>query len=182
MISFSAAILAGGKSSRFGEDKALYKYKGKTLLEWVKESLSDADQIFSVSNLDLPITTYQDIYASGYSLCGLHAALHYAKHDWVAVVACDMPFLTPSFWQILLTHTKGTQMVIAENALGDLEPLAALYHRSLLPIVEEHIQAQNFKIKNLVTLAPSRLIPWSMLKTKVNHNLFLNVNTKSDLP
>ncbi len=182
-IKFSGAVLAGGKSSRFGEDKALYIYQGKTLMTWVIESLAEAHEIFAVAPQEFAdIKTYQDIIPSGNSLSGLHTALSYAKYDWVAVAACDLPFLRPTYWQLLLEHTSDTQLVIAENALGQLEPLAALYHRSVLPIVEQQLKTGDLTIKHISEKVSCKRIPWSELKKHFDNHLFLNANYKTDLP
>jgi molybdenum cofactor guanylyltransferase len=183
-IPFSGAVLAGGHSSRFGENKAFFSYQGKALASWVLESLAEADERFIVANtpLELGVSVYRDIAPGSNSLSGLHTALTYAKHDWVAVAACDLPFLTPLYWQLLLEQSSNYQIVIAENASGQLEPLAALYHRSLLPQVEAQMKSGDLMLKRIAHTAVCKTVSWKTLGPHVAGNLFLNVNYKTDLP
>jgi molybdenum cofactor guanylyltransferase len=181
-ISFSGAVLAGGASSRFGENKALYVYKQKPLIGWVLESLSQASEQFVIANQPFTIKTIPDIIPGGNALSGLHAALSYANFEWVAVAACDLPFLTSGYWRLLLEHTRESQMVIAKNPKGDLEPLAALYHRSVLATVEQQLTSGDLMIKRMTEKVRCVKVPWSKLETHFENNLFLNANYKTDLP
>lgn len=183
-MKWSAAILAGGKSSRFGQNKALYIYRDKPLIQWVIESLTAASEKFVIANqpLDLPLPIYVDIKPHFGSLSGIHAALSYAKYDWVAIAACDMPFLTPDHWHYLLQHTEHNQIVMPQNQEGSTEPLAALYHRNILPIIEAQIERQDFKLTHLCNHAACTKLSWSELPNNDATNLFLNANYKDDLP
>lgn len=178
---FSAAILTGGKSARFGQNKALFVYREKPLLEWVRLSLCHASELFAVGSTPMTIPTYPDLIPGGGSLSGLHTALSYAREDWVAVAACDLPFLSPEYWNILLEHTKDTQIVIAENNTGRPEPLATLYHRSLLPIVEAQLECQDFKLTRLGEKVSCTKLSWREFQSKCNDNIFLNANYRHDL-
>lgn len=177
---FSGAVLAGGRSSRFGQDKALYVYNGKPLAVWALESLAGADERFVVSSrpYDLGVPVHADLYP-GSSLGGLHAALSYAAHTWVAVAACDMPFLTAGYWQRLLEHTDGVQAVVVRGPDGRPQPLAALYHKTLLPPAEEQLGAGEFKVRALLEKVQTRILPWENLGVGVR--TFVNANRLTDL-
>jgi molybdenum cofactor guanylyltransferase len=158
VIKFSGAVLAGGKSSRFGSDKASFIYQGKPLMQWVLDSFAEADERFIVANqpyekFTLPI--YADIIPSQTPLSGIHSALVHAKHDWVAVAACDMPFLTRAFWQTLLPHCQNTKAVVVQSEVGP-EPLAAFYHKTLTPDIELSLQhdqkAVHFFLQSVKTI------------------------------
>ena len=176
----SGAVLAGGRSSRFGQDKASYLYQGKPLAVWALESLKKADERFLVSsrpyNFNVPV--YPDLYP-GSSLGGLHAALTYANQDWVALAACDMPFLTPEYWQKLLAQTEGTHAVVVTGPEGKREPLAALYHKSLLPLAKYQLQRGNFRIQAFIREANARILPFERLE--LDSKTFFNANYLADL-
>ena len=183
-MNFSGAVLAGGKSSRFGQNKALYVYHNKTLIQWVLESLDQASERFVIANqpLDIQVPVYPDLKSGFGSLSGIHAALSYATQEWVAIAACDLPFLSSDYWRYLQGYTNNVQVVMAQNQEGFPEPLAALYHRSLLPLVEAQIESQDLTLHHLTKVAKTKLIPWNELEPHVEPRLFLNANTKDDLP
>ncbi|ADI13717.1 molybdenum cofactor guanylyltransferase [Truepera radiovictrix] len=184
MSGFSGAVLAGGRSSRFGSDKARYRYRGKTLLERALASLSGADERFVVSGRPyaVGVPVYPDVIAGGGPLSGLHAALLYATRDWVALAACDLPHLTPTYWSLLWAERAGAEVVVVRSAAGRLEPLAALYHRALLPTVTEQLEAGEGRMHALVARVNAREVPWERVRAAVGAQVLLNANTPSDLP
>ena len=155
-------------------------YEGKPLADWALGSLAGADERFVISsrpyNLGVPV--YPDLYP-GSSLGGLHAALSYAAHAWVAVAACDMPFLTADYWQRLLAHTEGVQAVVVRGPDGRPQPLAALYRKELLPLVEAQLQAGEFRVQALLETAQACVVPWETLG--VDARTFVNANRLTDL-
>lgn len=179
-VRFSGAVLAGGRSSRFGQDKALYVYNGQPLAAWALGSLTGADERFLVSsrpyNFGVPV--HPDLHP-GSSLGGLHTALFHAANSWVAVAACDMPFLTADYWTRLLEHTEGVQAVVVRGPDGRLEPLAALYHKTLVSSAEERLKAGDFKLSGLLETAQTRVVPWETLA--VDARTFVNANRLTDL-
>ncbi len=182
---YSGVVLAGGRSSRFGRDKALHVYRGKPLLQWVLESLESADERIIIANRaysGLSVPVRPDLIRGGSSLSGLHAALSYTRHDWVALAACDMPFLTCAYWQYLWECRGAAPLVIATNQGGGLEPLAALYHRALLPLVTRKLEEGDLKMTALASQAGASVVSWRDLAPCVSARLFLNINTPDELP
>ena len=179
-LRFSGAVLAGGRSSRFGRDKAGHLYGGKPLAVWALESFTAADERFLVSSRPYAfgVPVYGDLYP-GSSLGGLHAALTYAKYGWVALAACDMPFLTPNYWRQLLAHTENTRAVVVSGPEGELEPLAAVYHKSLLPLAERQLKSGQFKIQTFIQKADARVLAFTALE--LDPKTFFNANYLVDL-
>ena len=183
--SYSGAVLAGGRSSRFGQDKALHVYHGKPLLRWVLESLSGAGERMVIANRaypDLGVPVRPDLMSGGSALSGLHAALSYARFDWVALAACDMPFLTSAYWSLLWERRGAAPLVVATNQAGGLEPLAALYHHTLLPLVTRKLRKGDLKMTALASQAGATLVSWPDLAHHAGASLFLNANTPDELP
>ena len=149
---YSAAILAGGQSRRFGSDKALYFYKEKVLISWVIDSLVDVEDKYIVANTvysEFDLKVYLDLISSYGPLSGIYTGLSYAKNDWLAVAACDMPLLTSDYWQSLYKHASDCQAVVIRTRLG-LEPLAAFYHRSTLQLIKSQIEKQDYSVQKLL--------------------------------
>jgi molybdenum cofactor guanylyltransferase len=178
-MAFSAAILAGGRSSRFGLDKASYPFRGKPLLSWVLDSLQDADERFIVSRTPYPYApVFADILDIPGPLSGIYTALSRARYDWVAIAACDMPFLTPDYWQTLLTYCAHTQAVVVESKKG-LEPLAALYHRDVLTVVKASLEQGNRAVYRVFEQVDATILKQKELM--ISDQTFYNINFQDDV-
>ncbi len=148
------AIQAGGKSSRMGQDKALMPFRGVPLVQYVMERLSPiADEIIVTTNVPdayrfLGVPLYRDIRPERGALGGLYTALSSAKNDFVAVVACDMPFASSPFFLAArkLIVTRGADIIIPKTEYG-YEPLHALYRRdACIPPIEAALDADKWKV------------------------------------
>lgn len=180
---WSGAILAGGRSSRFGQDKALYVYRGKPLIAWVMDSMAGASERLVIANRPYPgLPVYPDLYRGGDALSGLHSALAHAQEDWVAVAACDQPFLSQEFWQFMLEQIR-PQAAAVVAACGDaFEPLGALYHKSLEAEVLRRLLAGQLKMQSLLHSIPLVTLDKGLLEARFGPYLFLNANRLQDLP
>src|SRR5512143_3197486 len=129
----TAAIQAGGRSSRMGEDKALRSFLGRPLIERVIGRLKPvADELIVTTNrpaaytfLQLPLFT--DLKPDRGALGGLYTAVASAGMPFVAVVACDMPFASASLIRTAanVMIAEGVDVVIAETEDG-FEPMHAV--------------------------------------------------------
>lgn len=149
---FSLVIQAGGKSSRMGRDKALLPLDGQTLIERLIARLSPlADEILITTNhpaayefLGLPLVT--DLIPERGALGGLYTALMSAHSPLTAVVACDMPFASPSIFTRLTALAAEADVAIPRSAEG-LEPLHAVYRReNCLPAIEQALRDNQWKV------------------------------------
>ena len=150
MNQISGAILAGGRSVRFGRDKALEVWHEKTLLEHVAIALGCFGERFIVGGtlerygfLNLPV--HSDLELHQGSLYGLARALKLAALPRVAVAACDTLNLTRKYWEFMANFSD-FDVVIPENADGFLEPLAAIYSKNCFDHVQLALEAGNLKM------------------------------------
>jgi molybdenum cofactor guanylyltransferase len=173
------AVLAGGRSSRFGADKAAHVWRGQTLLEWAKGSLSGCESVHVIGGRSNP-----DPEPHLGALWGLARALEcgQAARQRVAVTACDMPNLTPQYWSLLEQHDA--DVVIAHNQDGQLEPLAAVYTSRCLPFVQAALDRGDLKLTAwwVGTDLEVYIVAWSVLLPRFGARLFLNANRLEDLP
>jgi molybdopterin-guanine dinucleotide biosynthesis protein A len=183
---FSAAVLAGGQSRRFGQDKARFVFRGRPLMAWVLQSLCEASERIIIANRAYPefgLPLLADVKPGGDSLSGVYTALYHARQEWVAVAACDLPFLSPGYWRLLLEQTRpGIRLVAGVSASGFVEPLAALYHRSLLEDLERRLNEGRLRLQSLFEDHPSVCLAWEGLEARFGPELFLNANRIEDLP
>lgn len=189
LASISGAVLAGGRSSRFGRDKALERYGGLSLLEHAARALAGCGERFVVGGsaerygfLGLPVLP--DPAPGMGPLAGLAAALERARFERVAVTACDMPGLSGAFWADL-AGLSPADLVIPEGPHG-LEPLAAVYGRACLGPVRAALGASRLKLTGwheelLAGGLTVRVVPWASLEPRFGDGLFRNVNRPADL-
>ena len=172
----TVVIQAGGQSSRMGEDKALKPFLGRPLIQRVIERLSPlADEMIVTTNrpaeyeflntssallegrsslrypkgtLSVRIRLVADLKPGRGALGGLYTAIASAKHEFVAVAACDMPFVSKSFFEgaSRLMVEEEADVVIAKTDEG-YEPFHALYRRlTCLSAIEAAIAADQWKV------------------------------------
>jgi molybdopterin-guanine dinucleotide biosynthesis protein A len=193
----SAAILAGGRARRLGgADKASLIVGGVRIIEHQLAALAPvADDIRIVAGnpsryAGLQVPVIADAIDGAGPLGGLFTALSDARHEWVVVLACDLPFLSAALLERLvaeirpaLSHVEGTgeqiDAVVPRSARG-LEPLCAVYRRGCAAAARARIDRGDLAVVGLLTdlrvreLGPHALAPYD------DGTLFENVNTPHD--
>jgi molybdenum cofactor guanylyltransferase len=159
----SAIVLAGGKSSRMGQDKMWMTLEGKPLIERVVLRLLPlADEVLMsarypeqfeafLHSLPIPALVVTDQYPGAGPLAGMHAGLNAARNDLALVIAADMPFVNVALIQhmIELAHDYdgvAPRIYNPTKRAGELEPLHALYRRSCLTAIERHLAANDRQV------------------------------------
>ncbi len=126
----TALILAGGESSRMGQDKAGLLLDGQTLLQRVADIVQPlfTDIIVSVRQprADCEFMQVCDDPSHAGPLAGLASGLAQAKTPWVFAVACDMPFITPELIECLAGFRADVDAVVPV-VQGHPQPMAAFY-------------------------------------------------------
>lgn len=131
-----------------GKDKALVPFLGKPLIQRILERLIPVvDEALVTTNhperyafLNVPLIG--DVFPGRGALGGLYTALRSAHYTFVAVVACDMPFVNPELLEILFRTLEESKAdaVIPQTATGN-EPFYAVYRReNCLPLVRQAIE------------------------------------------
>ncbi|MDB4618063.1 NTP transferase domain-containing protein [Akkermansiaceae bacterium] len=140
-LHLKALILAGGKSSRMGEDKASLKIGGVSLLDRMTELLSEftSDLYLSVAHgcqdSASGIQQLPDLEPSPGPLGGLQAAFDNDPEAHWLLIAIDLPRITRDDLALLLSsHNPEKDVTCFLNPLDDHpEPLCALYSSSASP-------------------------------------------------
>ena len=185
-MSVSAAIMAGGKSARMGQDKAWIELDGEPLITRVARVLGEvADEVLVVANdpryETLGLRVVRDRYPQAGALGGIATGLGAASHDAVLVAACDMPFLSADLWRLLLGHTGEADVVIPRVA-GEYETMHALYRKSCLPHMARAIAENRLRVISFFDAVSVKAIDEPELRA-VDPTLrsFTNVNTPEEL-
>jgi molybdenum cofactor guanylyltransferase len=181
-----AIILAGGNSKRFGVDKALYPFKGKPLVQIVIETIKNlTKKIIIITNspdkLDfLNYKKYNDIIPGAGSLGGLYTGLYHSNHDLNIVLPCDMPFISQECIQFLVKNSNGYDITVPIHN-NMFEPLCAIYSKTCLPYIKNQIESEDYQVFQFYDKVKTKQLVFSNKLPFYHKNLFLNINTKSDL-
>lgn len=190
MKNITIAVLAGGKSSRFGTDKASVSFLGRPLLFWVLERVKKmpgkrvivGSSDLSAMELEFPII--EDLIPGMGPLGGLHAALDYASTPFVIVVGCDMPFISDTLLslQLEIIQSENRDVVIPLSGNG-LEPLHAVYRKeTCLPLVEKALRDSKTQLVSWLTQANVRYLSIGSFSIKnITERVFFNINDPPSL-
>lgn len=183
----TGVVLAGGRSSRMGINKALIEFGGKRLIEATVDCLRALfPEVLIIAN-DPPLYAYlgvqvvPDLIPDSGSLGGIYTGLHAASSPACFVVACDMPFLNADLITLLIREAEGWDIVVPRVG-GELQPLHAVYAKSCLSPMKEAIDSGILKITRFFPKVRVNIIEESALQ-KVDPQLlgFVNVNTPPEL-
>jgi molybdenum cofactor guanylyltransferase len=184
---FSAVLLAGGKSSRMGREKAGLIVDDQPLWQRQFATLraTQPAELFISGKPDGPyveagVPIVVDAQPGLGPLGGLATALHHAQHEHLLVLAIDLPAMTAAF----LTALQRTAAAAGKGVVpqGDkwFEPLAAVYPRSCLPLVEQCLRGDDHSMQHFVRLAVQRGHLSVFPLTKEDDPHFRNLNEPSD--
>jgi molybdopterin-guanine dinucleotide biosynthesis protein A len=184
----AAFILAGGKSSRMGADKALLNFKGKTLLaralEVTREVCGDVRIVGSAARFSQYGPVVEDVFRECGPLGGIHAALRTSVNEMNLMLAVDMPFVSSSLLWYLMAQARGSAeaQAVVPRCQGTLQPLCAVYRREFCSPAEGALRAGRNKIGLLLEEVPTRVIDEDELRRSgFACELFRNLNTPEEL-
>ncbi|MGD9578755.1 MAG: molybdenum cofactor guanylyltransferase [Syntrophorhabdus sp.] len=185
-MDITCAILAGGKSTRMGKDKATIEVCNKPLIQQVYEKAQHVfRKILIVSSvheqfpgIDAPIV--QDISPLRSSMVGIASALLSADTPYVFVLACDMPFVTSQSIEHVLKEIHGEDIIIPRTQYG-WEALHAVYNRSCLSVMITHIGLQRLKITGILPFFSVREVWENPAFINGEISAFTNINVEEDL-
>jgi molybdopterin-guanine dinucleotide biosynthesis protein A len=182
------AIIAGGTSSRMGQEKALIDIDGVPLIERVASRLRfQVDGLIINANgapdrftaLGYPVVP-DTLQGFGTPLAGIHAVLHYARANGfkaAVTVPSDTPFLPLDLVQRLAeagTH-KGAAIAMTH---GQPHYLTGIWTAALLPALERRMMDEGLRrVQDFATAAEAERVVWS----DHPHDPFFNINTPDDL-
>ncbi|HEY6456651.1 MAG TPA: molybdenum cofactor guanylyltransferase [Steroidobacteraceae bacterium] len=188
MTAIVGMVLAGGRSIRFGGEKAAAQLAGTALLIWAARRLqrncsavaanvrpgTQAEAIARANALPLLYDLPGDALGP---LAGVKVGLMWARDrgaTTLAVSPCDVPLLPDDLF-LRLGEAAGGGPAMAETSAGD-QPLCALWPISTLPKVTEALQdgAHPATWRLLQSLGATRV-------RFADEPAFANVNTQADL-
>ena len=182
----TAFVLAGGRSSRMGEDKALLTFGDQRLVErMLGVAGSVAPNVFIVGSKERYSSfgaTVEDIYIGCGPLAGIHAALSATCTEMNLMLSVDMPLMTGAFLSWLVQQAEVTrELVIVPDAAGGQQPLCAIYRRQTLSAVADALRRGEYKIGRLFSRVPTRIIgEQEIVAAGFSPEIFRNINTPEE--
>jgi len=144
-VKIGIVILAGGKSSRMGKDKAMLKINNASFIQILADKMSGFDERFIARGpnptAELPNwKIIDDIYSSRGPLGGIHAAMSHSSSDALLCLSCDTPLISRDMVNKLIAAvTQENDAAAFRTCDGQVHPLCAVYRTSLLPFIERQL-------------------------------------------
>jgi molybdenum cofactor guanylyltransferase len=184
----TAFILAGGRSTRMGTDKAFVEYSGRTLLkralDLARSAASDVRIVGSKEKFAAFAPVVEDVIRDCGPLGGIHAALRTSPSELNLVLAVDVPFVSPAFLQYLIKQARDAPEASVAVPHGDegWQPLCAIYRREFADVAELALRAGRNKITRLFDQVHTRVIDLGELEDAgFSPSIFRNLNTPEEL-
>jgi molybdopterin-guanine dinucleotide biosynthesis protein A len=156
---FEGFVLAGGLSRRMGQDKALLRIKGQSLLEIALGKLPGARIAAARSDLSSYAAIVPDLHPGCGPLSGIEAALAASAAPLNLFLPVDLPLLPARFlaWMVRRAEVTGA-LVTVPRVLGRPQPLCAVYHRDLLGSLTASLLAGEYKVMPAVCAAARKQV------------------------
>jgi molybdopterin-guanine dinucleotide biosynthesis protein A len=188
VLEVTAFILAGGKSTRMGKDKAFVEFEGRTLLaralELAGSVASDVRIVGSRERFAAFAPVVEDVFRDCGPLGGIHAALRHSATDINLVLAVDMPFVSWALLRYLIGQAEKSEESVAVVPRGKegWQPLCAIYRREFADVADDALRAGQNKIDRLFDKVRVRAVGQDELdRAGFSPAIFRNLNTPDDL-
>lgn len=152
-MKIGCVILAGGKSSRMGTDKALLEWKGRTFLEQLAGEMDFFEEKWIVGEkrrlkTELSWNAAEDIYPDCGPIGGMQTSLSLCQSEALFVVSCDTPLMKRSVYELLYEAYREDEYdaVISVTGDGKYHPLCGIYRKTVGELFEQQIQKGQNKI------------------------------------
>lgn len=188
----NAIILAGGKSSRFGSNKAMYKIEQKPMLEKIVEKLETSfHKIYIIGNkkqdfkgIKGKVEYLTDVIPDKGPLGGLYTGLSKSDSQFNYLQACDMPFICGDYLKFMKKYIKADseyEAYIPEKD-GYLEPFVGIYSKNIKEDILKLIKKDQLNFDYLFNKINIKKISEEEIeKVAEPKRLFFNINRKEDL-
>ena len=184
----TAFILAGGKSTRMGADKAFVLLDGRTLLaralELARSVTPDVRIVGDPPKFSRFASVVEDVFRSCGPLGGIHAALRASQTELNLILAVDVPFVSLALLEYLLERARNSASaaVTVAHSGENWQPLCAFYRRDFAEFAEQALQAGHYKIDALFEASRTQTITEEELKAAgFPPTMFRNLNTREEV-
>jgi molybdopterin-guanine dinucleotide biosynthesis protein len=179
----STGILAGGKSSRMGTNKALLQYNNRRFIDRIINELGGfSETLISVAKkgeyeeLGLPVCC--DEHCDIGPIEGIYQILKHASEEYVFICAVDMPFINGNLVRYMAEFISSDYDCYVIMDDDRVHPLCAIYSKKILPVVEEQIAKGQYRLVNILSRVRTKYI--ELKYTCFDKKVVRNINTKEE--
>ncbi len=181
--SFSVGILAGGKSTRMGQNKALMEINNETMISRISRQFKDCSEVLvSAAEKgiyeDLGVHVVYDVADGIGPIEGIRSVLSAAKEEYVFICAADMPFVNREIAEYIAEFISSDYDCYVVTDEDHVHPLLAIYSKRILPVIEELIKKGKYRLMEILNSVRTKYI--SLEHTNIDRRVVKNVNTKDE--
>ena len=178
-------ILAGGKSSRMGEDKGLVLLNGKPMIQYVIEALKEVvSNIIIISNNasynKFGIPVYSDIIKDKGPVGGIYTGLYHSKTELNFCISCDVPMISYDFIFWLLNRS-GNASITLQMCKKKVHQMIGVYSKQVLSNFKESTEKEYLKLSQVNKDMACEIIDIEKEYANFDKLIFSNINTKNEL-
>jgi molybdopterin-guanine dinucleotide biosynthesis protein A len=183
----AAFVLAGGKSTRMGTDKAFVMLDGRTLLaravELARTATDDVRIVGSAEKFAAFAPVVEDVFRECGPLGGIHVALRASTAELNLMLAVDVPFVPAALLRYLVTRARGSDAIATvPRAGGGWQPLCAVYRREFGDVAEKALRGGRYKIGALFEVVQTQGVEEEeLVASGFSCDVFRNLNSREDL-
>ena len=198
-LPISGYVLAGGRSSRMGADKALLQLAGKPLIAHAVAKLrrlcADVHTLSATPTLAAYAPLVPDLHPNCGPVGGVEAALAHSSRDWNLILPIDVPFLPTAILQTLVADTvaRGETTRVGMLALdGRPQPAVCLLHKDISPSIAAAVALEELRLLQVLEAAANvfalqhnhpldQVLRFHPIPADAQSLWFANLNTPQDL-
>lgn len=173
-------MLAGGKSSRMGTDKALLHIGNETMAERIASVLNPLSDSIVVSlhkNKISPLDGYPVVYdhePDKGPLMGIYSALDYTTCNRCVITPCDVPYVNPVLLRKMLSVSDDYDIVVPSFRNGHVESLVGVYKKECCSIIKNQLDNNILRISEVFKLCRTQIIDTE------DGSWYVNLNTPDE--
>lgn len=179
----SAGILAGGKSTRMGQNKALLQLNDCRFIDRISKELSCFSQVLLSAAQkgvyeDIGLPVVYDEHKDIGPMEGIYQILKHASTEYVFICGADMPFLKKELVCYMAEHLSSDFDCYCLVDEDHVHPLCAIYSKRMLPVIEELIEKGQYRLLNILNRVRTKYI--SLEYTCFDKKVVRNINTRDE--
>ncbi len=185
--SLKCAIIAGGRSGRFGSDKSLYVHEGRTLIQYVFDAISPVFNDIVIIATDsekfrfLGVPVIPDIIPGLGPIGGIYTAVEKLEAERIFIFPCDMPFVNTEFVRYM-TEIPDIYDIVVPEVNGRYQPLHAIYSKNCITAIKRNIDAGDNRMSGFYEGHSIRAIGEDEIDFYDDpQRMFKNINFREDL-